>query len=159
MWNLRREKGWNRERETKREREGVRERGAWWQTNVTRGHSLSRRDILPRRRAKGEKQWPWKDDMPAQRHYCRNNKGCCWATRIRGHGNRGAFSVPESIMLLFPHSDASLHRCRPLMYLSQADTIRSLASALSLSHFPLPSTALLPPVGYISMSFLKYQSQ
>lgn len=78
----------------------------YWQKIVTRGRSLPRRDIVPSRRAKGEKQWPWRDDMPAQCHHCRNNKGCCWATRIRGHGNRGALNYPESIMLLLPNRNA-----------------------------------------------------
>lgn len=114
-----------------------------WQKTVRRGHSLSRRDILPSRRAKGEKQWPWKDDMPSQCYHCRNNKDCCWATRIRGHGNRGVFSVPESIMLLLPYSNASQQRSCPLMYLSQDNSILAPMSALSLSHFLHPCTTIV----------------
>lgn len=126
------------------------ERVIYWQKNLRRGHSLSHRDILPSRRAKGEKQWPWKDDMPAQCHYWRNNKGCCWATRIRGHGNRGVFNVPESIMLLLPYSNASLQRPCPLMYLSQANIILILMSAPSLSHFLHPS----PPPLWLSVEHI-----
>lgn len=131
FWNLESQNGWNKEKE----------QVIYWQKNLRRGHSLSHRDILLSRWAKGEKQWPWKDDMPAQCHYCRNDKGCCWATRIRGHGNRGVFNVPESIMLLLPYSNASLQRSCPLMYLSQANTILILMSAPSLSHFLHPSPA------------------
>lgn len=112
----------------------------YWQKIVTRGRSLPRRDIVPSRRAKGEKQWPWRDDMPAQCHHCRNNKGCCWATRIRGHGNRGALNYPESIMLLLPNRNAPPQRSCPLMYLLQAGLILILMFAPPLSYFLHPAT-------------------
>lgn len=91
---------------------------------------------LPRFGAKGVKQSPWKDDMPTQHHYCKYNKGCCWATRIRGHGNRGAFNVPESIMLLLPHNNASLQQSCPLMYHHPYSPICSVIITFSASLFP-----------------------
>lgn len=114
-----------------------------WQKNVLKGSGLFHRDILPEPRAKGEKQWPWKDDMPTQCFYCKYKKGSCKTTRISGHGNRGMFSVPESIMLLLLYSKASLQQRCPLMYPSQASTKLILMSVQSLSHFLHPSTPIV----------------
>ena len=82
--------------------------------------------------------------MLTQCRYCRNNKGCGKAARMRGHGNRGVFNVPDVDYAVF----ASLQQSCPLMYFSQS-------TATLIIIIILFSTAFSAVVAFVMLTSVK----